>query len=134
MVDDDLEDTDLVREVVAEIGYKNRVVAFSNCDHAYQHLCNTVDIDPPFIILCDVNLPRMNGIELKQKIDADKKLRSKSIPFVFLSTTGEGHFVDKAYECCTVQGFFTKETRYTELKAVIKLILDYWSRAKHPTK
>jgi CheY-like chemotaxis protein len=40
----------------------------------------------PFIILSDINMPKLNGIDLREKIHKNEQLRFKSIPFLFLST------------------------------------------------
>lgn len=132
LIDDDEEDRELAKEAIAATGYRNKIITFSEPHQAFAGLCELIKSTTPFVILCDINLPKMSGIELKQQIDQDKDLRSKSIPFVFLSTASNGHFVDKAYECCTVQGFFTKEAHFTEMISRLKLIFDYWSYARTP--
>lgn len=134
IIDDDSEDCELLKEAIHETGYKNHIISFGDPDKAFDGLCDVVKTKTPFVILCDINLPKITGIELKQRIDKDKLLRSKSIPFIFLSTASDGHFVDKAYECCTVQGFFTKEVRMSDMVHRLKLIFDYWSHAKTPNR
>lgn len=132
LIDDDEEDRELTKEAIEATGYKNHIIVFSEPHRAFTGLCEIVKTTTPFVILCDINLPKINGIELKQQIDQDKVLRAKSIPFIFLSTASNGHFVEKAYECCTVQGFFTKETHYSEMVSRLKLIFDYWTYARTP--
>jgi response regulator RpfG family c-di-GMP phosphodiesterase len=130
LVDDDTDDTELVSNALTEIGIRNKIIHFDNCDNAFQFLKTTTE--SPFIILSDVNLPARNGIEFKRRIDEDSQLRSKSIPFVFFSTSVDKKSVDTAYKELTVQGFFQKSNSYQDLKNVMKLIMDYWSVCRHP--
>ncbi|HEY0741598.1 MAG TPA: response regulator [Chryseosolibacter sp.] len=132
LIDDDAEDRELTKEAIEATGYTNKIIMFSEPHQAFSGLCDLIKITTPFVILCDINLPKISGIDLKQQIDRDKDLRAKSIPFIFLSTASNGHFVDKAYECCTVQGFFTKETHFIGMINQLKLIFDYWSYARTP--
>ena len=130
LVDDDAEDKELLIEALDELGIKNKLIRFENCIIAFDYLLRTTDI--PFIIICDINLPKKNGIEFKRQIDEDPLLRSKSIPFVFFSTSTDKKSVDIAYKEMTVQGFFQKPNNFQDLKRVIKLIFDYWQECKHP--
>jgi CheY-like chemotaxis protein len=130
LVDDDPEDEELVNEVLQQLGVRNRLIYFDDCIKALDYLQHTTD--KPLIILSDINLHKLNGIEFKRKIDADPRLREKSIPFIFFSTSVDKYAVDQAYKELTVQGFFQKTNSLQELKTVIKLIVDYWYLCKHP--
>lgn len=130
LVDDDIEDIELVSSSLVELGIKNKIVHFNNCESAFQYLKTTTEA--PFIILSDVNLPPQGGIEFKRRIDEDTQLRAKSIPFVFFSTSVDKKSVDTAYKEMTVQGFFEKANSYKDLKTVMKIIMDYWMVCRHP--
>ena len=88
--------------------------------------------EKPFVILCDINLPVMNGIAFKQDIDYNPDLRNKSIPFIFFSTSAERSQVNKAYTELTVQGYFKKESSVEEISKSLSVILAYWELCKHP--
>jgi response regulator RpfG family c-di-GMP phosphodiesterase len=130
LVEDDLDDQEIFRDIVKELKVPNELIIFDNCPKAFRYLKDTPD--QPFIIFCDVNLPGQNGIEFKKQIDEDKELRRKSIPFVFYSTSINQETVNEAYTKMTVQGFFQKKENYQEIKSNINLILDYWKTCKHP--
>jgi CheY-like chemotaxis protein len=87
---------------------------------------------PKHHILCDINLPGMNGFEFKSEIDNDFKLMEKSIPFIFFSTAATKPIVTEAYTKMTVQGFFQKNDNIEELKYSLKTIIEYWKLCKHP--
>ena len=97
IVDDDEEDQEMAREIIRDLGYSNKVVTFSSCEEAYNYLVANISTSF-FIIICDINLPRMNGIELKRKVDSNDALRKSAIPFVYYSTSGNKHIIEKAYQ------------------------------------
>ncbi len=130
ILEDDPDDEDLLISIFAELGIRNKVLWFTRAPEAFAYLQTT--LDTPFIILSDINLPGMSGIEFKRAIDEDPKLRKKSIPFVFYSTSIEQGAVNEVYTKMTVQGFFQKPSTYAETKERISLIFAYWQKCRHP--
>ncbi len=76
-------------------------------------------------------MPKINGLDLRQKIYDDQMLRQKSIPFLFLSTAEDRVFVNKAYNLA-VQGFFRKPVHVNEIKEMLTAIIIYWRYSQHP--
>lgn len=130
IVDDDLDDEELIKEALTEIGVSNKIIHFANGEDAFLYLRST--LEQAFLILCDVNMPKLNGVEFKRKIDEDPELRKKSIPFVFFTTSVDQSAVTESYTKMTVQGFFKKSNSYEELKKLLTLIIDYWKICYHP--
>ena len=131
LIDDDEDDQFLIKNVLEELQVPNELIIFENGLEALHYLQETSD--QPFLIFCDVNMPVMNGLELRNRIDQNEYLKRKAIPFVFVSTSGASEIVKIAYEA-TIQGFFKKESSFIEYKRQIKLILDYWQCCLHPNK
>lgn len=130
LIDDDPDDHHIVQHVIAELEVKNQLLIFIESEAAYNYLSTHLN-EQPFIILCDINMPKMNGIELKRKIDENPELRRKSIPFVYLSTAASPNTIREAFEL-NVQGFFIKPYDVNKIKATLKLVFDYWSECRHP--
>ena len=130
IIEDDDEDKEIFQEALEELSISNKIIWFTDAKRALDYLKTTRD--QPFIIFSDVNLPAQSGIEFKKKIDGDKRLRKKSIPFIFYSTFVSTEIVNEAYTKMTVQGFFKKGSSYNEIKSDIKVIVDYWQVCKHP--
>lgn len=130
IVEDDIDDQEIYLEILNQLGIDNKLIFFPLASKALEYLKTT--IEKPFVILCDINLPVMNGIEFKQHIDYDPYLRNKSIPFIFFSTSAERSQVNKAYTELTVQGFFKKESSIEEIAKSLSVILAYWELCKHP--
>lgn len=129
LVEDDPDDQEFITDALATLGVKNEIIIFENGQKAYAYLKSTED--QPFLILSDLNLPVMNGLQLKAEIHTNDYLRNKSIPFIFLSTSADKRAVTEAFELC-VQGFFVKENTYEGIQQQLKQIIDYWKNCRHP--
>lgn len=129
LIDDDRDDRELLEEVLKHLNIKNKILSFTDGRSALEYLKSTTD--QPFLILSDINMPIMDGIELRKEVNADDVLRKKSIPFVFLSTTATRETVNQAYEM-SVQGFFQKPSTMKELTTLLTLICRYWEGCRHP--
>ena len=130
LVEDDADDAAIFSEVLTSLHISNRLILFTKPADAYHFLDN--NDEQPFIIISDVNLPGMSGLEFKNKLDHNDKLRKKSIPFVFYSTSAEKKYVDEAYLLLTVQGFFLKGNSIREIKDQLRIIFEYWKICQHP--
>jgi CheY-like chemotaxis protein len=130
IIDDDIDDQEILGEAFREIGIESELLYFNRSDEVFNFLKATPK--HPFLIISDVNLPGENGIDFKKRIDADPQLRQKSIPFVFLSTAISRYAIEKAYNQMTVQGFFKKSSNYSELKQLLRCMVEYWQNCYHP--
>jgi CheY-like chemotaxis protein len=129
VVDDDIDDTDLLADAWKELEFKNELKFFRNAEDVLEHLKTKSTI--PFLIISEVNLPKMNGLELKRKLMEEDYTNYKSIPFVFLSTSVSQSQIEAAYEVCT-NGFFIKEANFEGLKQQLIDIVRYWLKSKTP--
>lgn len=130
LIEDDLDDEGIFKEVLKELNLSNKLVSFTRAKDAFHYLKTSEERFS--VIFSDVNLPGQSGLELKREIDNDHELRVKSIPFIFYSTSIAQHAVNEAYIEMTIQGFFKKENSFEEIKRTIKLILEYWQLCRHP--
>ena len=129
IIEDDQDDCELIVHAFKDLNVENEVKFFHNGLDALNYLKTTTD--KVFLILSDVNMPLMNGMDLKRTIFADEQLRKQTIPFVFFSTSSRTKEIAQAYEMM-VQGYFIKSHDYDNLKTLLKVILDYWRHCKHP--
>ena len=128
IVEDDRDDQELIAESLKDLGGEHELRVFFNGKEALDYLNTTKE--QPFIIICDINMPIMDGFTFRQLIQSDEYLRRKSIPFVFLSTDASPVAVIKAYDL-SVQGFFKKPTSFDSLRDSIKMMMDYWTACRH---
>jgi PleD family two-component response regulator len=112
---------DIFEQVMDEEGYTNRVVIFEESAMLIDFLKESND--EPFIIISDINMPLMDGFELREKIDTELKINKT--PFVFLTTSDSDSFMGKAKEL-DVNGYYVKPVKLEEYKKLIKDILGQW--------
>jgi CheY-like chemotaxis protein len=129
IIEDDLDDQAFLSEVFEQLDYKNKIIFFDDGEQALEYLTSS-DVEP-FIVFSDINMPKLNGIELREKIHENEDLRLKSIPYLFFSTVAEQKHVIDAYSK-SVQGFFIKPSNFTELVDTIKTIVEYWQKCVSP--
>lgn len=128
IVDDDVDDRDIYAEVIRSMGISNEISFFSNGQDALEYLVITTD--QPFVILSDVNMPKMNGLEFKACIQSSEYLRQKGIPFIFISTNAGSAAVRKAH-ILSVQGYFIKPSSIDGIREMLAKIFAYWELCKH---
>ena len=129
IIEDDIDDQDILSEIFGELNYNNKLIFFGDSVKALEYLTNT-DIEP-FLVLSDINMPKLSGMELRDKIHNNEDLRLKSIPYLFFSTSSEQRHVIDAYSR-SIQGFFVKPANYDKLKNVIIKIVEYWQECESP--
>lgn len=128
IVEDDTDDQEVYAEAIKAIGIANEIQFFNNAKNVLEYLSNTEE--QPFIILSDINMPGINGLELKKHIQDDPYLNSKGIPFVFISTTATRVSVRHAH-ALSVQGYFEKPNNMEATKRMFKTLFEYWELCKH---
>ena len=129
IVDDDDDDHYILKRVCEKLGVTTPINFFSDGRRVLEYLRSTTE--SPFIILCDVNMPVMNGLELKRQLDLDEFIRKKGIPFIFFSTSAMSSIVREAFSM-SVQGFFLKAQSLDELEKTLSTIFNYWEKCEHP--
>ena len=87
------------------------------------------DLPRPYLIITDINMPRMNGIELLRKIRENDQFRD-SIVFVLTTSNDEQDKID-AYNL-NVAGYMLKTDMGTSFQRAIALIDNYWKVVEFP--
>lgn len=129
IVDDDFDEREIIQDILQELDVQNPVLFFESGYAVLDYLQK--DPTNPFIIICDVNLPQMDGLTLRQRFTNENSLHYKSIPFVFWSTTASNEQIKKAYDF-GAHGFFFKGHNYSEIKESLNTIITYWKSSKVP--
>jgi CheY-like chemotaxis protein len=129
VIEDDDDDQKLFQDVFDELELTNKLLFFNDGELALQYLVETQE--EPFIIFSDINMPKLTGMQLRDKVHENEDLRIKSIPYLFFTTSAEQQHVIDAYSK-SIQGFFVKPNSYTEIRDTVKVIVDYWQRCVSP--
>ena len=129
IIEDDVDDQFLLQEAFKELNYTNEIIFFGDGEAALDFLAN--GNKNPFLILSDINLPKLSGIELRIKLKMDADIHLKCIPYLFFTTAANHKAVIDAYST-SVQGFFTKPSTIDDLRRVIRNIMEYWKDCHSP--
>jgi CheY-like chemotaxis protein len=129
LIDDDKEEHELMKMALDGLGLKNELKCFIDGDHGYNYLRETKD--DIFLVLSDVNMPRMDGLALKRLIEATPELKMKSIPFFFHSNSATPAEVRTAYSL-GIQGYIKKGLTISETQSSLEKILALWTEVVHP--
>jgi DNA-binding NarL/FixJ family response regulator len=78
-------------------------------------------------------MPRINGMELRNKVQASEQLHLKCIPYLFFTTNANKKAVVDAYTL-SVQGFFVKPNNFDKLESTIRKIMEYWMECIAPNE
>ncbi len=128
LVEDDKVDSMTVKRALKEIKVTNSVIVTSNGEEALEYLTNE-NSEIPCIILLDLNMPKMNGLEFMKVAKESERLRK--IPIVVLTTSSEERDRMNSFNY-GVAGYMTKPVDYQQFVDVIKTINLYWTLSELP--
>jgi CheY-like chemotaxis protein len=131
VIEDDIDDQEILEEIFQKLGYSNEIIFFTDGNKALE-LLNKNDVHP-FLILSDINMPKLNGFELRNKIFTNAQLQTKCIPYLFFTTGANKKSVIDAY-ALSVQGFFLKPNSIQALENTMKKIVEYWQECIAPSQ
>jgi len=86
-------------------------------------------LERPYMVILDINMPRMNGIELLRKIRADEGLKD-TIVFV-LTTSNDEKDKFEAFDC-NVAGYMLKTDMDNSFMEAVELVENYWRVVEFP--
>lgn len=128
LVEDDQVDTMTVIRALKDIHVTNPLVQQENGEDALNYLRDSNN-EKPCIILLDLNMPIMNGVEFLQVLKHDDQL--KGIPVVVLTTSEEQQDKVNSFNL-GVAGYMAKPVDYRQFVEVMRSIDTYWTISEMP--
>ena len=128
LVEDDRVDAMTVKRALNDLNVTNRLEISCNGEEALEYLKNNKN-EGPCIILLDLNMPRMNGLELLATLKSHEIL--KMIPVVILTTSKDEQDRIKSYKN-SVAGYMIKPVDYMQFVQTMKTIQMYWTLSELP--
>ena len=128
LVEDDQVDAMTVKRALKEIKVTNRLDIVNDGEEALTFLKNPEN-EKPGIILLDLNMPKMNGIEFLKIAKKDESL--KKIPVVVLTTSKDDQDKVDSFNL-GVAGYMIKPVDYRKFVEVVKTIDMYWTLSELP--
>ena len=128
LVEDDEVDVLTVRRALKELEVANPLAVASNGEEALALLRGS-DGQRPALILLDLNMPRMSGLEFLRRARSNGS--AKGIPIVVLTTSRQDQDVVRGFEY-NVAGYMVKPVDYRKFVEVMKAIDLYWTLSELP--
>jgi CheY-like chemotaxis protein len=134
MIEDDEGHARLIERNIRRSGVNNEIIPFSNGTDAVKHLFGSDGTGinhkgRALLILLDLNLPDMTGIEILRQIKDNKYL--KATPVVVLTTTDDSQEIKRCYELgCNV--YITKPVNYESFGNAIRQLGLFFSVIQVP--
>jgi CheY-like chemotaxis protein len=129
LVEDDCVDVMAVQRVLKDLDVRNELVYAANGEETLAYLQDK-DHELPCVILLDLNMPKMNGLELLTALRADETL--KDIPAVVVSTSAEKQDMARSFELGAA-AYVIKCFSYPEFRERMRAITPYLA-AVQPTE
>jgi CheY-like chemotaxis protein len=123
LVEDDVIDRMTVERALKEIRVTNPMVSVENGEEALAFLRDPANVTPG-IILLDLNMPKMNGIEFLKVVKQDEEL--KRIPVIVLTTSKDEQDRVSSFDL-GVAGYMIKPVDYMQFVEVVRAINMYWT-------
>ncbi|WP_430909531.1 response regulator [Maribacter sp. 2-571] len=122
LIEDDMIETMKLQRTVSKMKQKHPIVEAKNGEEALDILRS--DQELPDVILLDLNMPRMSGIEFLKILKADERL--KYLPTVILTTSENRADLLECYKV-GIAGYVIKPLKYEEYESKLQKVLEYWN-------
>ena len=136
LVEDNINDAELIIRELKKNNMANNLVHVKNGEEAMDFIFATGkyaderDIQfSPKIILLDIQMPKVNGIEVLEKIKADP--RTRSVPVVILTSSKENPDIKRCYDL-GANGYIVKPVNFETFTQAIKNLGFYWLLLNQP--
>ena len=130
LVEDNDLDAEKLQRILDRLGDKRAVTRARDGIEALEILRDAErKPHPPFVIILDLNMPRMNGQEFLAELRADRNLRG--LPVVVLTTSDRRADIEQAY-ANQISGYLTKPLDLEDTGAMLQSICEFWGRCEFP--
>jgi CheY-like chemotaxis protein len=126
LVEDNLSDIEITRRALHRRRVTDELTVARDGQEALDMLFGhpNGDVPPPGLILLDLNLPRVDGREVLEKIKSDPKL--KRVPVIVLTASTREEDIARCYDL-GVNTFISKPVRFEDFIKVVTTIKEYWT-------
>ncbi len=129
LVEDNVEDVELTLEALGEYNLANDVIVARDGAEALDYLYHrgpfkTRVAGNPAVILLDIKMPKVNGLEVLRAIKADEKL--KTVPVVMLTSSREEPDLAESYTL-GVNAYVVKPVNFQEFVKAVKQLGVFWA-------
>jgi two-component system response regulator len=123
LVDDDPDDIELARRAFARTKVPNPIEVVTDGEEALERLIGPRAGAMPALVLLDLKLPRVDGLEVLQQLRADE--RTAFLPIVILTSSREERDMIEGYRL-GANSYVRKPVDFTMFEEAIRQIGTYW--------
>ncbi len=128
LIEDDGNDVELIRRALKEFNGALSLHVAYNGQEAIKHLGSGASESAPDLIVCDINMPIMDGFDFLRWL---KKSPQRRTPVVMLSSSLVDRDVARAYDFGAA-GYLVKPPAFEELKDRLKALMNFWTVNQPP--
>jgi len=122
LIEDDMIEVMKLNRVISSLQLNHKITEANNGEQALDLLKQKDNL--PDVILLDLNMPKINGIEFLKILKGDERL--KYIPTVILTTSNNQRDLLECYKI-GIAGYVLKPLKYEDYVSKIEKLLSYWS-------
>ena len=122
LIDDDLIEIMKLNRAISSLNLEHIIIEANNGEEALNILQKKENL--PDIILLDLNMPKINGIDFLKILKSDNRL--KYLPTIILTTSNNNKDLLECFKI-GVSGYILKPLKYEEYVSKIEKIFAYWS-------
>jgi len=122
LIEDDEIERMKFHRIFSKLGYSHSIIEAFNGEEAMEIIANG---RIPDIILLDLNMPKMNGLDFLKHFKKEEELRY--IPIVVLTTSNNHQEIKNCYKE-GASGYIIKPLEYEDYKERIKALVNYWEQ------
>jgi len=126
LVEDNLSDVELTLRALKKSGLANNIAVARDGVQALDYIFGIGDSEgriAPKLILLDLKLPKIDGLEVLQRIKSDPQMRT--IPVVVLTSSREERDIVESYEL-GVNSYITKPVNFEQFAQAVRQLGWYW--------
>ncbi len=133
LVDDNPDDVTFTLRAFKQNNISNEIVVAVDGEQALQMLLPETAAQSlqPALVLLDLKLPKVGGLEVLRRIRADP--RTQSVPIVVLTTSSEDADIASSYQL-GANSFVRKPVVFSEFLDAAKMLGVYWLLVNQPTR
>ena len=130
LIEDNIQDAELTMRELRKNNMANHLVHLKNGKEALDFIFLESNLtNPPKVVLLDIQMPKVNGIEVLQRIKEDP--RTRSLPVVMLTSSKESPDIQRCYDL-GANSYIVKPVNFEGFANAIKSLGFYWLLLNHP--
>ncbi|MCJ7817636.1 MAG: response regulator [Candidatus Thorarchaeota archaeon] len=123
LVEDDQDHVELTLNVLNELQAKHEIIVARDGAHALDFLLGGHMRVQPVLVLLDLNMPKINGLDVLKRIRSEES--TKRIPVVILTTSREEKDIIDSYNL-GANSYIVKPVDYEQFTAAVEQLGLYW--------